>query len=529
MDFIKKNFFAGFLIIYFLIGSTNSFNSGISFDENYEELNWKFHVSLITKISSKIISGENIDTEKLKSEAKGFVGYGIGFQIISQPIQSLLGKIFTANSELDSYGLKLLCKHFVVFLFFYFWFFFYLILKKFWIVKFSSLGTIFYLTYPYLFGQAMFSPKDIPFLSMWLICTYFSFRIFKKMVFKEKIKTYDVFLISFLTALLFSIRIAGILILIQYFVTLLLYFNLYEIKISTFFKNFYKKVFLFSFFTFLITYFLNPIFWIDPSFIIETIKINVGHFNNVGTNTFGKIMYSKDLPSTYLPIWFLVKIPLIIIIGIILIPFTEKKIFENKERSLYFGTILITTFFIPFILIIKKVHLYDEIRQVMFLIPFIFILGLVSIFIISKKIYFFVTIFMISFFLAENIKLNPYQYVWFNLPSRTIDLSNNFELEYQGISGREIAKYILKNESENLCILTNPIHTVKPFLNNTNFNCYDIWQKIDSNFKRPFLAVQHVRNIKKSLPYGCKEIYQSNFNLFFYKKELVAAKLLKCE
>ena len=198
-------------------------------------------------------------------------------------------------------------------------------------------------------------------------------------------------------------------------------------------------------------------------FIIETIKINVGHFNNVGTNTFGKIMYSKDLPSTYLPIWFLVKIPLIIIIGIILIPFTEKKIFENKERSLYFGTILITTFFIPFILIIKKVHLYDEIRQVMFLIPFIFILGLVSIFIISKKIYFFVTIFMISFFLAENIKLNPYQYVWFNLPSRTIDLSNNFELEYQGISGREIAKYILKNESENLCILSKSNSHSKTF------------------------------------------------------------------
>ena len=43
------------------------------------------------------------------------------------------------------------------------------------------------------------------------------------------------------------------------------------------------------------TFLLNPIFWIDLSFFIETIKINVGHFNNVGTNTFGKIMYSKDL------------------------------------------------------------------------------------------------------------------------------------------------------------------------------------------------------------------------------------------
>ncbi len=531
MDFIKKNFFVGFLVIYFLIGSTNSLNSGISFDENYEELNWKFHVNLVKKISSKIISGEKIDTEKLRSDAKGFVGYGIGFQIISQPIQFLFSKIFTTKNELDTLGIKLLSKHFVVFLFFFIsGIFFYLILKKILEIEiFSTLGSIFYLTYPYLFGQAMFSPKDIPFLSVWLACTYFSFKIFKKMIFKEKFKTYDIFVISFLTALLFSIRIAGILILIQYLVSLLLFLSLYEKKTLIFLKDFYKKIFLFLFSTVLFTYFFNPIFWIDPYFVIETIQINISHFNNVGTNTFGKIMYSKDLPSTYLPIWFLVKIPLFIIIGIILIPFTEKKIFENKERSLYYGTILVTTFSIPLLLIIKKVHLYDEIRQVMFLVPFLFILGLVSIFIISKKIYLFFTILMISFFIIENIKINPYQYVWFNLPARTIDLSSKFELEYQGISGREIAKYLSKNENDNLCILTNPIHTVKPFLNNTNFDCYDIWQKIDTNYKRPFFAIQHVRNIKKSLPYNCKEIYQSDFNLFFYKKKLIAAKLLKCE
>ena len=531
MNFIKKKFFILFLSFYFLIGSVNSINSGISFDENYEEMNWKFHVSFVQDFYSKVLSNNKIDTEKLKTEAKRFVGYGIGFQIISQPIQFFLKKILIKNSELSADGAKFLSKHFVVFLFFFIsGIFFYLILRK--IIDneiFSTLGTIFYLTYPYLFGQSMFSPKDIPFLSVWLICTYLSFNGIQKFILGKTIENKEILLISILTAFLFSIRIAGILILIQYFILFLLFLNNYKLEIFNFIKKLKLKILLFLISLVIFTYLLNPIFWIDLSFFIETIKINVSHFNNVGTNTFGKIMYSKDLPSTYLPIWFLVKIPLLIIVGILLIPFSEKKIFKNKEKSIYYGTILITTFLIPLILILRKVHLYDEIRQVMFLVPLIFILGLVSIFTISKKLYFCSTILMIFFFVAENIKINPYQYVWFNLPSRFVDLTNKFELEYQGISGREIAKYLSKKTDNNLCILANPLHSVKPFLNNTNFNCYDIWQKIDSNYERPFLALQNVRNIKKSLPYNCRKIFQSDFNLFFHKKKFIAAKLLKCE
>ena len=531
MSFIKKKFFIFFLSFYFLIGSYNSLNTGISFDENYEELNWKFHVTVVEKFYSKLISGKNYDIENLKSEAKRFVGYGIGFQIVSQPIQFFLKKILIHNSELNSLGAKLLSKHFVIFLFFFIsGIFFYLILRR--IIDnevFSSLGAITYLSYPYLFGQSMFSPKDIPFLSIWLVCTYFSFNIFKKLIFKNLIENKDIFILSFLTAYLLSIRIAGVLILIQYLVLFLLFLNLYKKEFLIFVKDFYLKLLFFVFSLILFTYLLYPIFWIDPYFLFETIKINANHFNNVGTLTLGQIMYSKDLPSTYLIIWFLVKIPLLIIIGILLIPLSEKKIFEDKERSIYFGTILITTFLLPLFLILKKVHLYDEIRQVMFLVPFVFILGLVSIFTISKKSYVMLTVLMISLFIIESIKINPYQYVWFNYPSRFIDLSKKFELEYQGISGREIAKFISQNDNNNLCILVNPIHTVRPFLNNTNSICYDIWQKIDTDYQRPFLAVQHVRNIKKSLPYDCKEIYQSNFQLLFHREKFVTAKLLKCD
>ena len=105
-------------------------------------------------------------------------------------------------------------------------------------------------------------------------------------------------------------------------------------------------------------------------------------------------------------------------------------------------------------------------------------------------------------------------------------MTKNFELEYQGISGREISKHLKTLNKQSYCILANPIHSVKHFLNDTKYNCFDIWQKIDTNFKRPFLAVQNVRNLKKSNPYKCFTIYETGFNLLFHKK-IITGKILE--
>jgi hypothetical protein len=66
-------------------------------------------------------------------------------------------------------------------------------------------------------------------------------------------------------------------------------------------------------------------------------------------------------------------------------------------------------------------------------------------------------------------------------------------------------------------------------LNNTEFNCFDIWQKIDTDYPRPFLAVQTVRNLKKTMPYKCKSIHETSFKLSFHKKKITTGKLLYCE
>tara|TARA_B110000438_G_scaffold277100_1_gene299425 strand:- start:342 stop:1073 length:732 start_codon:yes stop_codon:yes gene_type:complete len=242
-------------------------------------------------------------------------------------------------------------------------------------------------------------------------------------------------------------------------------------------------------------------------------------------------MFANKLDPTYIPIWFSVKLPLIIILGLFLLPFTEKKIFIEKNIKLTFGTLMLSIFLIPIILILKKVNLYDEIRQIMFLIPLIFIVGLSSLFIFSKKLFYTLAFLTISIFVVENVKIYPNQYVWFNTPSRVLDLSKNFELDYWGLSSRDLAENIrIQNisKSSKPCILTNPPWMIDSFLENSGFSCFGLWGEIDSNFKRPFWAVQNMRNLKKGKSYKCDTVYESKFKFLFSKEEIITGRLLKC-
>ena len=254
---------------------------------------------------------------------------------------------------------------------------------------------------------------------------------------KERVPKYgEVILISCLTAFLLSIRITGILIFLQYLFTLIIFLSTEKLNFATFLKATYKKILFFITLTTLLTYLLHPVFWKNPLLIVESVNYMSNHFNNVCTLTLGKCMFSKNLDPTYIPIWLSVKLPIIVLIGLILLPVSEKKIFVTKTNNIVFGTLLASSFILPIILILRKTHLYDELRQILFLIPLIFILGSVSLYFYSKKIFYFLASFTLFIFLIENIIIYPYQYVWFNTPSRILNLSKNFELDYWGLSGR---------------------------------------------------------------------------------------------
>ena len=508
------------------MGAFFSLNTGLTNDEWHEQRNWEFNVALFKHLLFQV---------EMESVFVNYPDkyYGIGFHIISQPIQFFLSKIILSLQNIDNYGALLLSKHFVIFIsFFTSGIFVYLIISK--VIKnkfFNYSATFLYLLYPYLLGHGLYNPKDTPFLCFWIVCTYFSVNMFDKASKEKAIQYRDIALLSCLSAFLLSIRITGILIFIQYFITFIIFLNTEKFSFIYFFKLNFKRILLFISLTSLITYLLYPVFWKNPLLIFDAIDYMSKHFNNVCTLTLSKCMFSKNLDSAYIPIWLSVKLPLLILIGLILLPFTEKKIFVNKSSNITFGTILVSALFIPAIMIFKKVHLYDELRQVLFLVPLIFILGIISIYIFSKKIFYFLAFITLLIFFIENIKIYPYQYVWFNTPARVLDLSKNFELDYWGVSGKELALNVSKlNEktSKKPCILAAPIFSVKAFLDSNLYSCFGFWGEIDTDFPRPFWAIQNVRNLKKGKSYKCSSVYESKFSLLFSDEDIITGRVVKC-
>ena len=121
-------------------------------------------------------------------------------------------------------------------------------------------------------------------------------------------------------------------------------------------------------------------------------------------------MKAQNLPSSYLPIWFFYKLPILILFGLLVYPFIEKKLYEKKINLIIILSLIFTVLLIVFMLIFSKAVLYDELRHVMFLIPIIMIISFISIYyFLSKKILYSIIISYIFFFTFQNFKIYPLQ------------------------------------------------------------------------------------------------------------------------
>ena len=213
LTIFKKNYqFTIFLIFYIFIGAYLSISNGITSDEYHEQLNWEVNFSAIVSFL------KNGSYNELLNYGDRY--HGIGFHYISQPIQILFHKLISDLNDLSIFGAYLVSKHLAVFLLFTVsGVFFYLLSFK--LTKslgFSFISTLLYLLYPYLFGHAQFNPKDIPFLSFWLINSYISLTVIESFFLEEKITIRKIIILSFMTAFLISLRIVGLLILLQYLI-----------------------------------------------------------------------------------------------------------------------------------------------------------------------------------------------------------------------------------------------------------------------------------------------------------------------
>tara|TARA_B100000131_G_C18114489_1_gene610795 strand:- start:1449 stop:3029 length:1581 start_codon:yes stop_codon:yes gene_type:complete len=514
----NKNLSYIFLFIYIIVGIYLSITNGITSDEYHQQLNWEIHQSAIISFF------KNGNYDILLNHGDRY--QGVAFNLITQPFSILFSKLVSNLNDLTSYGGWLVAKHIAIFLTFtvsgvIIYFLSYKLTND---LFFAIISSSLYLLYPYLFGHAQFNEKDIPFLSFWIINTYISLTIIESFFYDKKINNKKIILLSFLTAFLIGIRTVGLLICLQYLLSVIILFNIKKINLFIFLKNNWKLFLIFIIPLIVFIYILNPIFWHDPLVEpINSITVMSKYWNELCTLTFGTCMNSLNLPASYYFIWLFFKLPLIVLIGILLFPFVEEKIFREKIPSLYYLTLLISFLLILFIFIIKKVAVYDELRHVLFLVPLIFLVGLTNFFYFSKKLFIGVGSTFILFFLIENFSLYPYQYTWLNSFAKLTNIQKNFEIDYWGVSNKNLAEKIVQYAEKNsidkgTCIYADIF--AKEFLRTKNFTCFKTYSQLDAAKKKPLFAYKNLRNVKRSDPKDCKLIWDETYNYSFYKKKI---------
>ena len=527
-SFLERNYFNFFLLLFTFISVYASLNTGITHDEKWELHNFQLNKNIISNFFFNL----NLNTEYLygeKTHMNAF--YGIGFHLISFPLEQIIS-FFDFNCDLTKEGRLQLIKHPSIIILFvissiYFRKLIYLITKK---KNYASICTIFYLLYPYLLGHNYFNIKDAPFMSVWLICTFCIIDIIKKFNISKEILLRKVILLAILTSILVSIRIVGILIFLEYLIFSILLFKNSDIDFKKFFKKIFKPLIIFSILIIGLIFILHPHFWNSPKSIVYALDFFKNHVQTVCTVTLGECMKAQNLPSSYLPIWFFYKLPIIILIGLLVYPLIEKKLFVKKINSIIILGLILTVMLIVFILIFSKAVLYDELRQVMFLIPLMMIVSFVSIYyFLSKKFLYTIIISYILFFTFQNFKIYPYNYIWLNNFSSFLNVNKNFVLDYWGASTKRVGKFLKNEISDNkICTISNRNHGIS-YYTDVNFNnCFIPFSELDKKQARPFYVALLERKLNKGTPNGCKKIYEEKIKLNFSKEELILAKVFRC-
>ena len=515
-----------FFLTYVLFGSYLSIYNGISHDQYHEQLNWQINFEVIKGVFL------NLDNyQVLKNYIDRY--HGIAFHYLSQPFQFTLSGLVSEINQSTEIGSIYISRHLPNFIIFSVSgiYFFYICMQISNNFKYSITCSAMYLVYPYLFGHAQINAKDIPFLSFWIIATYYLFLFIDKLANHKSLMLKDALILSFITSYLISIRISGSLILLEYLIALVIFLNFKKTSIIIFLKKNNFFLICFIIFTLFFIYLLNPILWFDPLEISNSFKWMSKYYHDTCTLTLGNCMKAKNLPSSYIFIWLFFKLPIIVLFGFFTFPLVEKKIFNNKLNSVFYLTALITTISIILILILRNVSLYDEIRHVMFLIPLIFFTAFYNIYLLNRKLFYVLSCFTIIFFIIENIALKKYQYTWLNSFAKLTDIQKNFEIDYWGISNKNlqnaISIYSNKNDiSKATCVYGDLYSEV--FLQKKGFTCFGSYSEIDALKKKPFFAYQNVRNLKRSRPKDCNLLYTEKYNYNFYNRDIITGKVWYC-
>ncbi len=372
--------------------------------------------------------------------------YGVAFEL---PL-IMLERKFKLTEIQDIYLMRHLVTHLFFLLSGYFLFLLidYLYKNK----LLATIGFFLLMLHPRIYAHSFFNTKDIPFLSMFIICFYFFVKAFDKKTIFSFIK------LGICTGLLINMRIMGILVLLV--ALLILFLDLIRKQERQLTLKLIIILLISSCFSLYITW---PYLWNDPLTNFVQVFINMSKFRwNGGVLFNGELIKATELSWKYIPTWFAISTPIIyLLLGIagslLLIVQFFRTPYSFLDNSIKRTNLLFLGYFLAPLVAVIVFHsvVYDGWRQMFFIYPpFILIIIYGFSYLLKKKKVFITTMSLmaITFIItASNMIQNfPLQGVYFNeifLFTSPEYLRKNYEMDYWGVSYKESLEYILKNDS----------------------------------------------------------------------------------
>jgi heme/copper-type cytochrome/quinol oxidase subunit 2 len=373
--------------------------------------------------------------------------YGVAFEL---PL-IIIEEVFNLEDTRSIYMMRHLVTHFFFLVACYFLF----ILIDF-LYKNKLLATVGFLLlalYPRIYAHSFFNTKDLPFLSMLVICLYYFVKAFDKKSILNFIK------LGICVGLLINLRIMGVLILSGTLSVLLLDLLLKKEKIIQL-----KSILVFLIFSCVTLYITWPFLWKDPlnNFILA--------FENMSSFRWGRLVLYKgemikatELGWDYIPTWFTITTPLVyILLGVfgflLLVLQFFKRPSDFLHNSIKRTNMLFLGYFIAPILAVIILHsvVYDGWRQMFFIYPSFVLLIIYGLSHLLKRRKLFITaisalVITFLFTAGSMIRNFPVNNVYFSeLLTFTPPeyLRKNYEMDYWGVSYKQSLEHILKVDSD---------------------------------------------------------------------------------
>ena len=401
-----------------------------------------------------------------------FKEQGIG--VIFDLPMAFIEFLFKIEDPRDYY----LLRHFFNFLIFFISvYFFYLIAKKRFNSKFIGLlAATLLISSPRIFAESFYNNKDLVFMSLFIISLYAALNFLAKPSLK------NIIFFSLTSSLAIDLRILGVILPV---IVILLYFvDIY--KDSNIKKRSIKIILLFiSTHIFFIILFW-PYLWENPLENFISVLSNLSNFKiDIYNFYLGEYVNAKNLPWHYPIVWQVITIPIFYLIfffiGLYLISYRfiqrlsdfENNEFWKNDEELQ-DLLFLSIYLLPLIfVIISNSTLYDGWRHLYFVYPSFLLVGLSGLDFIQKRFFmrfgkfFYLLIFlMVVPTIVWMVKYHPYQYSYFNIFAGK-NYSENFEMDYWGLSNYESLKQILKKNKGEIkisSISTTDLQLTKKFL-----------------------------------------------------------------